>query len=139
MSFKMDTRDFQNLLIELDKKGKDAKVAADEALQITGNLIAENLTTAASPYAGKGLKGYATGKMYGTILRNERTEWNGNTATVRAGFRIRDALESVFIMYGTPRMAPDKKVFNAIQGTKTKKQIKEKQEEILREHMGLGG
>lgn len=138
MPFKMDTRDFQSLLIELDKKGTDAKEAADEALQVAGDLIAENLTTAASPYAGKGLKGYATGRMYGTIL-HERPEWSGNTATVRAGFRIRDALESVFVMYGTPRIAPDKKVFNAIEGTKTRKQIKEKQEEILRERMGLGG
>ena len=138
MPFTMDTKDFQNLTQMLEKKGKDVKAAADEALAATTDLIAENLTTAASPYAGRGLKGYATGRMYGTIL-HERPEWKGTTATVRAGFRIRDALESVFIMYGTPKIAKDTKVYNAIMGTKTKKEIQQKQEEILLEHMKLGG
>ena len=138
MSMKLDMKDFQELVTIIAKKGEDAQEAADEALSAAADLIAENLTTAASPYAGRGRKGYATGKMYGTIL-HERPEWSGSIATVRAGFRISDALESVFIMYGTPKIPKDTKVYNAIMGTKTRKEIQQKQEEILSEYMGLGG
>ena len=137
MSMKMDTKDFADLLRMIDKKGKDVKAAADDALTATSELISQNLTTAASPYAGRGRKGYATGRMYGTIL-HDRPTWEGNIATVKAGFRIRDALESIFIMYGTPKIAKDTKVYNAIMGTKTKKEIKAKQEEILQKYMELG-
>lgn len=136
MSMKMDTKDFANLLTAIEKKGKDVKAAADEALTATSDLISQNLTTAASPYAGRGRKGYATGKMYGTIL-HEAPTWEGNTATLKAGFRIRDALESIFIMYGTPKIAKDTKVYNAIMGTKTRKEIQQKQEEVLQKYMGL--
>jgi len=138
MSMSLDTKDFQRLLSEIDKKGLDIMEAADKALTETSELIAENLTTAAAPYAGKGRKGYATGRMYGTIIR-DKPVWIGNVAEVKAGFRVRDALESIFIMYGTPRIQKDTKVFNAIKGTKTKKQIQERQEEILMEYMSLGG
>lgn len=138
MSMKLDTKDFANLVTMLDKKGKDVKEAADEALSAAADLIAENLTTAAAPYAGRGRKGYATGRMYGTIIHDAPT-WEGSIATVKAGFRIRDALESVFIMYGTPKIPKDTKVYNAIMGTKTKKQIQKEQEEILMKYMGLEG
>lgn len=136
MSMRLDTSELQKMLEAISKKGKDVKDAADEALSATSDLIAENLKTAASPYAGRGRKGYATGRMYGTIL-HEAPEWQGSTATLKAGFKIRDALESVFIMYGTPRIAKDQKVYNAIMGTKTRKEIQKRQEEILLEYMGL--
>lgn len=136
MTMKLDTAELQNMLEAISKKGLDVKAAAEEALTATSDLIAENLKTAASPYAGRGRKGYATGRMYSTIT-NGGVEWDGSTATVRAGFKIKDALESIFIMYGTPRIAKDQKVYNAIMGTKVKKEIKERQEEILLEYMGL--
>jgi hypothetical protein len=42
-------------------------------------------------------------------------------------------------MYGTPRMAKNPKVYNAIKGTKVKNEIAKKQEEIMKKHLELGG
>lgn len=116
-------------------------IAVDHALWETQKLIQNNLTTAAAPYASKGggLKGYATGKMYGTIIKDGGVTWEGSVATIDAGFRIREdgGWHSIFVMYGTPRMAKDTKVFNAIKGTKTKKEIAEKQQEIMSRYITL--
>ena len=41
-------------------------------------------------------------------------------------------------MYGTPRMAKDTKVYNAIKGAKTKNDIAKIQQEIMQKYMQLG-
>ena len=81
--------------------------------------------------------------MYESIIENERGEWDGTGATVDTGFSAAknkaSFLHSIFVMYGTPKMAKDQKVYNAIKGARTKKKIAEKQEEVLRKYLKLGG
>ena len=95
---------FAELAEMVDKSGADLKEAVNEALVESQKIVQQNLTTGAAVYAAKGLKGYATGNMY-----------------------------------GTPRMSKDPKVYNAIKGTRTRKAIAKKQEEIMVKHLKLGG
>lgn len=130
---------FSTLTDAIDKAGGDLRAAVDEALQEAQKIVQTNLTTGAAVYAGKGRKGYATGKMYSTIIGDGGVEWHGSIAEVKSGFKLNQSTgwHSIFIMYGTPRMAKDPKVYNAIKGTKTRKEIAEKQEKILEEHLSL--
>ena len=132
---------FEDLLYAIDAAGGDIYKAADEALTETADLIQENLVTAAAVYDRKGKKGYATGKMYKSIIKDASVQWAGTIATVNSGFNLhtKGGWHSIFIMYGTPRISKDQKVYNAIKGTKTKKEIAAKQEEVLRKYINLEG
>ncbi|WP_458397874.1 hypothetical protein [Anaerotignum sp.] len=129
---------FEQLAENIDAIGGDLHKAVDEALNESQKIIQSNLTSAAAPYAGKGRKGYATGEMYGNIISNPQIEWNGLVGEVKVGFNLSSGgWHSIFVMYGTPRMAKDPKVYNAIKGTKTKNQIAKKQEEIMQNYLKL--
>lgn len=132
---------FNELAEAVDKAGANLKKAVNEALVESQKIVQQNLTTGAAVYAGKGLKGYAKGDMFGTILNDGSVSWEGNIATVKAGFKLDQfgGWHSIFVMYGTPKMAKDPKVYNAIKGTKTRKDIAKKQEKVMQKYLKLGG
>ena len=132
---------FAKLAEDIDAIGGDLHSAVDEALEETQFIVQNNLTSAAEVYSSKGRKGYATGKMFNSIIQDLNINWKGTVAEVNTGFtgegNIQGFMHSIFVMYGTPRMAKDVKVYNAIKGTKTRKEIAEKQEEIMVKHLDL--
>lgn len=136
---------FADLAQAIDKAGGDLKEAVDEALTKTQDLVQENVRTASTVYTGKGLKGYATGAMVRSIMASESPEWHGSVAEVGSGFTTNGGatmagfLHSIFVMYGTPKMTKDQKLYNAIKGTRTRKQIAEIQQEVMQEYLKLGG
>ena len=74
-----------------------------------------------------------TGDTEESLKRNADVTWIGTAAEVEVGFDIDNGgLPSVFLMYGTPKMKPDRKLYNAIYGAKTKKEIAELQEKEFR-------
>lgn len=135
---------FAKLAEDIDAIGGDLHAAVDEALEETQFIVQSNLVTAASIYAAKGRKGYAKGDMYDSIIQDLQIDWKGTVAEVKTGFSSNGYatwegfMHSIFVMYGTPKMAKDAKVYNAIKGTKTRKEIAEKQEEIMVKHLELG-
>lgn len=136
---------FAKLAEDIDAIGGDLHKAVDEALEETQFIVQNNLVTAAEVYANKGggKKGYATGKMYNSIIQDLNIDWKGTVAEVKTGFtgeggNFAGFMHSIFVMYGTPRMAKDMKVYNAIKGTKTRKEIAKAQEEIMVKHLELG-
>ena len=133
---------FAKLAEDIDAIGGDLHAAVDEALEETQFIVQNNLVTAADIYAAKGRKGYAKGDMYKSIIQDVNIDWKGTVAEVKTGFtgeggNLAGFMHSIFVMYGTPRMAKDPKVYNAIKGTKTRKQIAEKQEEVMVKHLKL--
>ena len=135
---------FKELAYRIDKSNGGLEKAVDEALTETQKLIQSNVSSAASPYANKGKKGYATGAMYDSIIKDAKIEWHGSVAKVEVGFKLKGSASgggwhSIFIMYGTPRIRKDTKVFNAIKGKRTSNQIKKLQEEIMRKYITIDG
>ena len=131
---------FEDLAAAIDRSGGDLEQAVDEALTKTSEVIQNNLIPAASIYARKGIKGYATGKMYGSLITNDSVQWEGTVASINVGFNLNNGgWHSLFVMYGTPRMAKDTRIYNAIKGTKTKKEIADAQEEVMKKFLDLAG
>ena len=130
---------FADLAAEIDRSDGDLHAAVDEALTATQKLIQGNLEEAAAAYATKGVKGYATGKMYETILKDPQVDWHGSIAEVGVGFGLdqNGGWHSIFVMYGTPRMNKDQKVYNAIKGSKIKKAVAALQQEIMQKNLDL--
>ena len=131
---------FKDLAYQIDKAGGDLNAAVEDALLQTQEWIQNNVRYAAAPYANKGLKGYANGDMYKSIIDDGKITWSGTVAEVRVGFDLGEegAFHSIFIMYGTPRIAKDQKIYDAIRGTKTQKEIAKLQEEVMKKYLSLG-
>lgn len=131
---------FKDLLDDINRAGGESIKAVDEALTKTQKIIQDNLQSAAAVYAHGGLKGYATGRMYKSIVKHGEVTWNGSVATVEAGFQLRGeggTWDSIYVMYGTPRMKKDTKVYNAIKGAKTRAEIAKVQEETMKKYLKL--
>lgn len=110
------------------------KKAVNEALTETGKYVQDQVNQAALPYAHGGLKGYATGAMFNALKKDNPVIWSSpSVAEVSVGFNLKEkgGFHSIFVMYGTPRMAKDQKLYNSIKGTKTKQHIQNLQEDAM--------
>lgn len=150
---------FEKMASELNELTGDIKPAVTEALEETQKYIQQELETAVAPYSGgnshKGKVGqkysFAEGDMAKAIIDEPEIEWSGNVAKVKVGFSSYGGatwegfMHSIFVMYGVPAhgkfnrgYAKDAKVYNAIRGVRTKKQIEKIQKEVLQKYLKLG-
>ena len=122
---------FEKLIQKLEDVEGASEQAVENALVATHELVTRNLQSAIAPHR-------RTGETEKSLKRNAEVTWVGTTAEVEVGFDIDNGgLPSVFLMNGTkvngtPRVKPDTKLYNAIYGAKTKKEIAELQEKEFR-------
>lgn len=121
-------------MAKLDKLGgtEAMKKATESALKSSkayvNPLINKSMATSNLPAKGK----YSTGSAKESIDEDMRVEWNGLTAEIKVGFDFKKSgMESIYLMYGTPRMAPVNGLKDAIYGRKTQKAISEIQSEAV--------
>lgn len=114
---------FKDLLYRVEKVSGDMRPAVDEALTELQRSIQDDVKAAAAKYT-KGGTPYSTGAMLGAIKPANGPEWAGTTAKVGVGFEIHKpgggGMHSVWMMYGTPRIAKDVKLYRAVRGAHIK-------------------
>ena len=115
---------FEDLIAELDALNGDVKGAVSDSLKAAHNTVTPAVQTAMRKHR-------RTGRTSKAIVKRSSIDWEGTTASIDVGFIFQAGLASVFLMYGTPRMKKDTKLYNAIYGSKVKKEIAKKQEKIL--------
>lgn len=131
----IDFEGYSILKRQLDELGgKATERAVDSALKASQQLIARQVSAAMTPHND-------TGNLKKQIVTTNPVEWAGDTASIGVGFNIRgenglEGLPSIFLMYGTklhgqPHIKPDRELYNAVYGAKTKKEIKKIQEEVF--------
>lgn len=126
---------FEELIERLDASGGDVKEAVNKSLEVANKTISKKLSEDMK-------KHHQTGDTEKSIIANAQVEWEGLTASIGVGFDIKNkGLPSIFLMYGTPRSKPDKRIYNDIYGSKTRKEIAQKQEKIFLDMIAkkLGG
>jgi hypothetical protein len=110
----------------------DIKQITEAALIRTQEIVTEQAEEAmADKYLpAKGV--YSGGDTLKSLYRDKKVYWSGDTASIDAGFSIRKGgLASIFLIYGTPRMKKDQKLYNAFFSKKTKELIQAEQEKIF--------
>lgn len=123
---------FDILAEQLDRVSGNIKPAVDESLKQTQNLIQNQIKPTMKPHK-------RSGRTEKSIIKDLPVHWLGNIAEIDVGFKIRDGgFPSIFLMWGTPRMNKDVKLYNAIRGAKTKREIKRVQMEIMEKYISLG-
>ncbi len=119
----------EELMERLEQAGGKAEQAAEKCLKESAKIIAPKLHQDMK-------KHHRSGKTEAAIIDNPDVEWEGTTASIKIGFDIDNGgLASVFLMYGTPRMPKDPKLYRDIYGSAVKKEIKKKQEEIMQQEI----
>lgn len=140
-SMKLNISGLEKLTKKIDELGGNSRKICEEALRETHAIVTkkaeEAMKKAELPAGGK----YSTGRTLESLRRDANISWNGTVASVAVGFDINNGgLASIFLMYGTPRMKPDKALYNAFYGKKTREEIVKAQEEVFYNAIGrLGG
>lgn len=127
-----DVSAVQELVEKFESLNGDLKATTTEALQKSKAKVTFNLLSATEKknYPAKGK--YSTGKTRKSIDTSKTVTWEGTRGTISAGFDFeKGGMASIYLMYGTPRMKPVKKIYNAIYGTKTRKEITEIQKDVF--------
>lgn len=120
---------FDRAIARLKKLDGDTKATTEKALKKTHEIITKKAEEAIRPHR-------ETGATEESLYREGEVEWAGTLASVNVGFSIRKGgLASIFLMYGTPRMDKDQKLYNSVFGTSTRKEVLNAQEEIFYEEI----
>ena len=130
----LELEGFDELIAKLDELNGDIKSTVEDCLKVANDVIEPQVKTAMQ-------KHHRTGETESTIIKTDKIEWEGTTASIDVGFRFPKGLPSVFLMYGTPRMKKDSKLYNAIYGKKTKDEIAKMQALIIADEISkaMGG
>lgn len=132
---KMQIPNFDALAKQLTDLGGDVKKASEDALKETHRIVTDKLLQVMVPsnMPSKNKPGqYWTGRTRDSIVMTPTITWDGTKASVDVGFDIDNGgLTSIFLMYGTPKMAPVPGLYDAIYGKTVQAEIVEAQREIV--------
>lgn len=133
--FAIDFKGFLDLAAQIDEIGGEAalKKATESALNESKKLVQDEIEKYMyiSPYSfTKGYKG-SKGRARASLdeISKLPVQWEGTTATAFIGVDLEKAPEVAILIYGSPRIKPDKKLYNAI---KVKGKLKKRVSEIQR-------
>lgn len=116
---------FTELMENFDKLGGDLKAVSEDCLRAAHEIVTPKLHADMTRH-------HRTGDTEKSIIDTANVDWDGTTASIDVGFDLKHGgMPSIYLMYGTPRMPKDTKLYNDIYGSAVKKQISTKQEEIL--------
>ncbi|MCM1218128.1 MAG: hypothetical protein NC548_26885 [Lachnospiraceae bacterium] len=123
----LDTSGMEEWIESLDKMGADVKKIADRALTETAEKIQADTEAAMQdgflPAKGK----YATGRTKRLVLSDVHVKWEGGKATVNVGFDQTKPGADIYLITGTPKMKPDRKLNQIF---RQKKYMSERTKEI---------
>ncbi len=125
----IQTKGLEELIGRIDKAGGDMKAAVNQALTKGKEAVQPDIEEAIRRHR-------RTGRTEASLDNDMRVAWDGTVGSIDIGFHIRKGgLPSIFLMYGTPRIQPDKKLYNAVYGPTARRKAKEAEEEALRGFM----
>lgn len=110
----------------IEKAGGNIKDAADKALRDTHDYITPQLSTGIARHV-------ATGDTQDSLVRQQTVTWiNPLKAQVNIGFDLTEGgWPSIFLMWGTPKMAPDTKLRKAAFGPALRRKVAEIQRDAM--------
>ena len=128
----LDFHDLEQMMKRYEKIGADIKPAAEKALKKSHAFVTrrleEHTTDPFMPAKGK----YSLGDTKKTIIKSDKVYWVGGTqGYVGVGFDVSKDITSIFLMYGTPKMDPNKEIYKDVFGKNTRRMIREIQEEVM--------
>lgn len=127
----LDFHDMEQMQKRFEKIGADIKPAAEKALKKSHEFVTKKLEehTKKEFMPAGGI--YSEGDTKESIVHDDKVYWIGTNAYIPVGYDITKSINSIFLMYGTPRMNPAKELYKDVYGKNTRRQIREIQEETM--------
>lgn len=124
--FAFNFKEFSDLAERIENMGGSLEKACEDALLATHDLITPQLSTGIARHVD-------TGATQGSLEEAPRVVWLSPTkAQVNIGFNLAEGgWPSIFLMWGTPKMAPDTALKNAAFSPKIKREVAAIQREVL--------
>ncbi len=113
---------------KINRLGGNVDEIVEKALKASFNHVTPKLETAINRHV-------LTGDTNNSLKRTPATEKTGRRMSVKVGFQFPKGLPSIFLMYGTPKVKKDRKLYDAVYSRKTQREIKEIQQEIFSEEI----
>lgn len=120
----LDLSELEDYIARFEGYENELKRAIEAALLATKREITSNLQEDMKKHRQTGITEAALNKEY-------KVQWEGTRATIKLGFKFPDGFPSIMLMYGTPRMAKDRKLYNDIYGATTRNKAKQLQAEAM--------
>ena len=136
--FSLDFKGFLDYAEEIDELGRgDALLeVVKDTIEQTKDFVNKECEQAlnSSKYSFTEGVGYSQGKARASLeeVKQMPVEVTGTTVTGYAGFNLKDAPEVMPLAYGTPHLAKDTKLYNAIKVKgKVKKEVEKLQKDVF--------
>lgn len=124
--FALRFKEMEELAANIEAAGGDLQKAVDSALKATHGLITPRLASNIKRH-------HATGDTEKSLEKSPKVEWlTPLKAQVNIGFNFEEGgWPSIFLMWGTPKMAPDAALRDAAFSPKLKREVAKLQQEAL--------
>ena len=123
---------FTDMIKKIDEAGKDIKIPIERAMSAGHKELTDQVD---AHFRGKYHN--SAGGTLTHLISTGALEWDGTVLTINYGFDLKNGgFPSIFLMYGTPHVAPDKKLFNLLKlkGSNAKK-LNEIQEKAIADYL----
>ena len=104
---KFEMEGVEELLKRLEAAGKDARRITEDVMEETGRTISQDTYKALQSQNLPARGTHSTGKTMQSVLQDQKTSWDVDTAWIPIGFNFSLPGAGGFLISGTPRMAPD--------------------------------
>ena len=121
-------KEMSELAERLERAGGSLEAACDKALKDTHDYITPQLSSGIARHV-------ETGETQRSLDKSPGVQWITPTkAQVNIGFNLADGgWPSIFLMWGTPKQAPDKSLRNAAFGPKVRREVAAIQRKAMEE------
>ena len=125
----IEFKGFENYASRLEKLGGSIQKTTEKALEECHKEVTPGIKQAIIPHR-------RTGTTEGALVEEARVEWDRQVCSVPIGFDIRNkGAASILLMWGTPRFAPDKNLYNSVYGSGVKRKVRKIQKDIFSEEI----
>lgn len=135
---KIDTSGLEELLVKLYKAEKsNSKAVVEKVLRKVSQEVAKDTEEALNPSNLPAGGRYSTGDTKLSIARNVQPEWDGMVGSIAIGFDFSKDGAGGYLISGTPKMDPDKKLNQMYRGKAySRKLMKSIEDEIFEDIIG---
>ncbi len=133
-TLRLDTSGLEELIVKLDELNGNVKQAVTDALLQAAETVRDDTKDALEkqylPHEGL----YSTGRTKLTVV-DPYVEWRGTTAVAPVGFDYGEKGAGGFLISGTPRMQPNRKLEQIYTRKKYMKQLQEDMQEVISDYI----
>jgi hypothetical protein len=133
-TLRLDTSGFEELIVKLEGLNGDVKSAVTDALMQAAETVHDDTVDALADEYLPRQGDYSTGRTKTTVAEPE-VKWSGTIAEAPVGFDYGEKGAGGFLISGTPRMQPNRKLEQIYTRKKYMRALQEDMQEVVTDYI----